>query len=207
VTGVVIVLNGTGSAGKSSIVAALQQVSSDPYVNVGIDTFWIHMFPWAWDGARIAGVKVTPVEGSKPPKCAWDVQPYGHLFISGLHHTVVTLAALGHHLIVDHAFDHRRWVEECVRLWQDIPVYLIGVYCPLDVLLQRAEARKAERPEAYPQIVTWEFDETHRYTRGIYDLEVDTSRLSPMECARQILRHVEGTSPRAFAQLAEVGMP
>lgn len=204
--GTVVVLNGTGSAGKSSIVAAIQQVASDPYVSVGIDTFWVHMFPWLWADARTAGVRVTPVEGSAPAKCVWDVQPYGHQFISGLHHTVRTLATLGHHLVVDHAFDHRNWVEECLQLWQDVPVYLIGVHCPLPVLLQRAEARKGERVEAYSEIVTWEFDETHRHTHGIYDLEVDTSLLSPMECALQILRHIDSTSPRAFKQLGEVGM-
>ena len=204
-TGTVIVLNGTGSAGKSSIVAALQQISPIPYVNVGIDTFWVHMFPWSWVNARTAGVKLTPVDGSAPPKCAWDVQPYGHQFISGLHHTVATLAQLGHHLIVDHAFDHQRWVEECLQIWRNIPVYLVGVRCPLDVLLQRAEARKAERMDVYPQIVTWEFDETHRHTRGIYDLEVDTSRLSSIECARQILWHIEQAPPRAFNQLASDG--
>ena len=44
-TGTVIVLNGTGSAGKSSIVAALQALAPEPYVNVGIDAFWAHMFP------------------------------------------------------------------------------------------------------------------------------------------------------------------
>ena len=146
-------------------------------------------------------MRVTPIEGSDPSQCVWDVQPYGHRFISGLHHTVVTLATLEHHLVVDHALDHRGWVEECLALWRDLPVYLIGVRCPVPVLLERAEARTAERMELYPQIVRWEVNQTHRWTHDIYDLAVDTSRLRPQECAQAILDHVLNVPPRAFDEL------
>jgi chloramphenicol 3-O phosphotransferase len=38
---------------------------------------------------------------------------------------------------------------------------------------------------------------------GIYDLELDTSRLSPTECAEAIRRRLDGgPAPTAFARLA-----
>jgi chloramphenicol 3-O-phosphotransferase len=41
------------------------------------------------------------------------------------------------------------------------------------------------------------------YTRGIYDLEVDTSQLTPDECALQIKQVLEERgSPSAFKRLA-----
>jgi chloramphenicol 3-O phosphotransferase len=39
---------------------------------------------------------------------------------------------------------------------------------------------------------------------GIYDLEVDTGQLSPVECGTAIARHLqEHPAPSAFARLAE----
>ena len=43
--------------------------------------------------------------------------------------------------------------------------------------------------------------EVHR--PGIYDLEVDTSTMSPEECGQEILRHLKhGPQPTAFKRLA-----
>ena len=43
------------------------------------------------------------------------------------------------------------------------------------------------------------------HTPGIYDLEVDTSVLSPEECAATIRRHLDdGRPPSAFRQLADM---
>jgi hypothetical protein len=39
-------------------------------------------------------------------------------------------------------------------------------------------------------------------TTGIYDIEVDTSQLSPEDCATAILSRA-GAAPTAFARLAE----
>ncbi len=38
-------------------------------------------------------------------------------------------------------------------------------------------------------MTNWMFDETHKYTRGSYDLAVDTAVLMPNACALQI-KHV-----------------
>jgi chloramphenicol 3-O phosphotransferase len=43
-SGRIILLNGTSSSGKSSVARALQEVLSEPYLHLGIDTF-IAMLP------------------------------------------------------------------------------------------------------------------------------------------------------------------
>ena len=42
---------------------------------------------------------------------------------------------------------------------------------------------------------------------GIYDLEVDTSRLSASDCADRILRHVDEHHPTAFQRINDTPHP
>jgi chloramphenicol 3-O phosphotransferase len=51
---------------------------------------------------------------------------------------------------------------------------------PLDVL----EAREAQRADRLPGLARWQYDRVHKGIR--YDLEVDASVLTPLECARRI---------------------
>lgn len=56
---------------------------------------------------------------------------------------------------------------------------------------------------SYAPTATWMFDEAHKHTCGIYDLAVDTFRLTPTDCALEIKRVVdERGSPSAFKRLA-----
>ncbi len=51
-----------------------------------------------------------------------------------------------------------------------------------------------------PPVLLWQ-EEVHK--PGIYDLEIDTSLLSPEECAEEIRRRLEeGPPPSAFQKLA-----
>jgi chloramphenicol 3-O phosphotransferase len=40
ITGRVVLLHGTSSSGKSTVARAVQRLSDDPWVHLGIDTFW-----------------------------------------------------------------------------------------------------------------------------------------------------------------------
>lgn len=50
--------------------------------------------------------------------------------------------------------------------------------------------------------VRWQ-EELHR--PGIYDLEVDTSTLTPGQCAEAILHRIDSGVPKALRQLASTG--
>ena len=43
--GTIIVLNGCASAGKTSIAKAIQRTFEAPYLHMGIDLFWLEVFP------------------------------------------------------------------------------------------------------------------------------------------------------------------
>ena len=201
--GTIIVLNGCASAGKTSIARAIQRTFAEPYLHLGIDLFWLEIFPWEWPGAATNSVQDIFIAGASPPKSILAVQPFGHFVISGLHHTVAALARIGHNVVVDHTLFHAGYVTEILTLWQPFPVWLVGVSCPLATVRRRAATRADRAWPAYLPMVTWMFDEVHQHTRGVYDLEVDTSRLTPTECAFQIQRMLEERgAPAAFHQLA-----
>jgi chloramphenicol 3-O phosphotransferase len=59
-------------------------------------------------------------------------------------------------------------------------LFLVGVFAPLDVL----EARERERGDRLIGLARWQYDRVHK---GVpYDLEVDTSHATPLECAALI---------------------
>jgi chloramphenicol 3-O phosphotransferase len=201
--GTIIVLSGCPSAGKTSIAKVIQRTFEAPYLHLGIDLFWLEVFPWEWAGAATNSIQETPIEGASPPKFVHAVQPFGIFFISGLHHSIAALARMGHNVVVDQVFYEASYVPEILTLWQSFPVWLVGVSCPLETMRQRAAARADRSWPSYLPMATWMFDEAHKHTRGIYDLEVDTSRLTPTECAIQIKQMLdERGSPSAFKQLA-----
>jgi len=70
------------------------------------------------------------------------------------------------------------------------------VRCPLSVLEQREKSRK-DRTLGQARA---QFELVHAH--GMYDVEVDTSLLSPTQCAQKIITRVScGLPPIAFSQL------
>lgn len=184
--GTIIFLNGTSSAGKSSILACLQHTLDQPYLEAGMDKF-IFMLPGRylerplWDA--VLGDAATAGE-------------HGHMLFAGMHHAIAGLARCGNNVLADHVLVEPRWVVECAALFADMPAYLIGVRCPLGVIEQR-ERDRADRTlgQAAKQI-----DRAHAH--GVYDFEVDSARNSPAACAALIKAFVEsGTPPTAFKRL------
>ncbi len=186
--GKIIVLNGASSSGKTSIVKALQDILEEPFLDAGIDRF-IWMLPRRyldrplWD--EVLGL-------------ATEAGPVGHRLVSGMHQSIAVLSRAGNNVVADHVLVERRWLEECTRLFSDLPALFVGVRCPLEVLEQR-EAARANRTLGQARA---QFHRVHAH--GIYDLEVDTSRSSAEACALQIKQRLEeGGAPHAFKRLLE----
>jgi chloramphenicol 3-O phosphotransferase len=90
-------------------------------------------------------------------------------------------------------------------------VLFVGVRCPIEVIMERRHVAQAGREQQYvigtpddplpAPVRRWQ-DEVHK--PGVYDLDVDTSLLSPDECAQAIRQRLEGGPPgSAFRRLAE----
>jgi chloramphenicol 3-O phosphotransferase len=207
--GTIVLLNGTGSAGKTSIARAMQARADEPWLHLGMDQFYLDICPPRFllrelaPGAIPAGDEREAVlfvpTGGAPLETAIVIPPFGQQLISGLHHAVAALAGLGHRVVVDHVLSEPIWLRECVALWAPYPVYFVGVRCPLAIV----EAREAARGERTVKgLVRWLFDRVHVY--GEYDLEVDTASADPEYGADAILRCLASGQPSvAFRRLAE----
>ena len=218
----IILLNGTGSAGKTSIARALQALFEEPYLHLGMDCFYVEVCPPKYlfrlvePGSYVEGEEArapesvlflpTAGEAGQGAGTAIRLPPFGHRLISSMHHAVTAVARLGNHVIVDHVLWEPRWLQECLELWRGFSVLFVGVRCPLAVV----EARELARADRSAKgVVCWQFERVHAH--GTYDLEVDTSLASPLECAERIKRRVlEGPAPVAFERLraqAEIDGP
>lgn len=160
---VAIVLNGASSAGKSSIAKAIQRLSSVPVLHASLDTF-TDMFDWAAIG-----------DESIRRECH-------SVGVANFHATLPLLASSRFPVLVDHVFEQHAWFEACRDSLKAKHTLFIGVRCPLSVLEQRERARGDRRIG----LARWQFARVHQDMP--YALEVDTSELTPIECATSILR-------------------
>ncbi len=182
--GSIIVINGTSSSGKTSIIRALQQQLEPPYLEMGVDRF-IFMLPKRylerplWDDVLGKADQAGAV---------------GRALCSGMHHAIAAAAHAGLNIVADHVLVEKDWVDECARLFSDLPAYLIGVRCPLEVLEER-ERLRTDRTLGQARI---QFPVIHKY--AMYDLDVDTSLLDPQQCAERIIDRLQ-SPPKAFKRL------
>lgn len=194
--GNIILLNGTSSAGKTSIVRALQELFEEPYLDAGIDRF-LWMLPKRYLNEARYWHEVMAYHYEADGRLTIRSGPRGFQVMSGMHQSIATLSRAGNHVVADHVLLEPQWVQECAALFADLPAWFIAVRCPLNVL----EQRERERQDRTLGQARAQFDVVHAH--GLYDFEVDTSRYSALDCARQIKQVVEsGVSPTAFKQLA-----
>ncbi|HHE37057.1 MAG TPA: chloramphenicol phosphotransferase [Candidatus Cloacimonetes bacterium] len=161
--GKIIFLNGTSSSGKTSIAKELQKILEEPYLLVSVDNF-ISMLPQKYlngEDSKTLGKAVLNI-------------------IPGMHHSISALALSGNNIIVDHVLEKEEWLKECVNVLSDFQVFFVGVRCPLEEL----ELRERNRGNRKKGMARFQYDLVHSH--NIYDIEVDTSKYKPLECARQI---------------------
>jgi chloramphenicol 3-O phosphotransferase len=179
--GRVVLLDWASSAGKTTVARAVQRLSEEPWVHLGIDAFWNAIDErWMEHGPRAA-------EGFLWTKDASIVAgPVGERLAAGMRAALGAFARAGNYLLVDDVFIDSAWLEGWRTELADVEVLLVGVMAPLRVLEER-EAARGNRiaGEAKAQV-----DRIHKCIE--YDLTVDTSRQSPEECARLILAALAG---------------
>lgn len=195
----IVILNGAPRAGKTSIVRAVMGAVPGRWVNLGVDAMSATL-----PDALKPGIGLRP-GGERPDLEDEIVRLYGELYAG-----IAAHARAGDDVIVD--VGHHDWysrplgiLPRAARQLAGLPVLFVGVRCPIEVIMARRNADPRggfyAAGEGIPQPVQRWQDAVH--DPGVYDLEVDTSVLSPEECALRIadaLAHPERFT--AFAALA-----
>ena len=196
--GAIVVLNGVPRSGKSSIVAALQEASDRPWLNLGVDVW-----------ARVTPPRLRPGVGLRPGGERPEVEALVPALFAGLYESVAAHSRLGLDVVVDighhegYATPRRTLADAAARL-DGLPAWLVGVRCPLDVVMARrdaAEGHYARRGPGGSVPAVVERWQRLVHEPGVYDLEVDTSVRTPAESAAAVLGLVATGRPAAFAEL------
>lgn len=202
-SGTILYLNGTSSAGKSSLASALQEVLEEPYLALGIDTLFAaltrryngygrahELSPHAERGVRW----LLDGEGRVTEIAFGD---YGRRMVRGFHALVAALAMEGNNLIVDDVLFEAPMVAHCAATLAGHRAYLMRVRCPLEEVQRREQARGNRLPGLRRLL----FERAELCSA--YDFEVDTSQGSPAECAAKVKLYLEMQPiPAAFRRIA-----
>ena len=173
----VILLNGTSSAGKTSLTAALQDRLPAPYIRMGIDDFVFERAPTRWFGAE-EGLRFAPRgDGLVDVVYGLEVLRLQRAF----HRSVRACVAEGLRVVVDEVILTRDLLDDWVETLKGVDVFFVGVRCdPAELVLRENARRDRTRGTALAQV-----DKVHRY--GPYDLEIDSTSTVTSALAGQLL--------------------
>ena len=145
--GRIILLNGTSSSGKSTLVEALR-LRLEPQFHY-----------YASDQLADAGFR--PVDQEVRFR-------YRRAFLNGFHRSIAAFAGAGIDLLVEHIVEEQAWAEELRVLLAPFDVFWVGVHAPA-AEIERREQLRGDRTlgEGLYHL------ETHRFCT--YDVEVNTT--------------------------------
>ena len=185
-----MILNGAPRSGKSSIANVIQDTFEGVWMNLGVDLY----ARGATLGRLQPGIGLRPGPGperggERPELEALLPMLYAALFDSIAAHTRLGLNVVvdcGLHRAINHAI-----LPDCARRLEGLPVLFVGVHCPIEEIMRRRNeagpgrgyARGTPEVPIPPPVALWQ-EAVH--DPGRYDLEVDTSQLSPEECAARV---------------------
>lgn len=199
--GQVVILNGVPRSGKTSIAQALQRRAPGVWVNVGVDastsTLPEHLRP---------GIGLRP-GGERPELEALVAKLFAALWESvGAH------ARLGLNVAVDVGLHDaysvpRQIVHDAARRLEGLPVLVVGVSCPTEVIWQRRRESWGQSREAADELqrAAVERWQTAVHDHLAYDLEVDTSILSAAQCADAIVARLSGPPGNCLRASGTIG--
>ncbi len=182
--GRIVILNGVPRSGKTSIARAIQELGGGHWLNIGVDS---HM---ATLPERLKpGIGLRP--GGERPELESEIPAlYAALFKSMAAH-----ARLGFNIVADigiHDGYSRPlgiW-QICASCLDGLDTLIVGVRCSIEEIMRRREASNASYVGFTPDgcipdiVLAWE---RAVHDGPDYDLEVDSSKLSPRECGDQIV--------------------
>ena len=165
--GRIIYLNGVTSSGKTSIVEALQARRDVFFYVVANDLF-----------QEMIGEEYLQE----------DYWKYLGEVIIMMYKTATLFSDMGKNVIIDSILVEREGVEPQYERLKEIlgdnPLDIVEVYCPLDICRQR-NIDRGDRYESQSD------EQAELMAKDIrYSMRVDTSLLSPEECADKILREL-----------------
>ncbi len=147
-SGVVLVLDGPSSVGKSATLAALQRrwptVRSGPLVVAGLDATRALLGPGGRGRWAELVERVEPSVAGLPPRFRYG--PLGREMTAGMHRAAAAWARAGFDVGLDHCIVDTAMLADLRRACDGVPLITIGMTCDPVVL----DDREADRDDVAP---------------------------------------------------------
>lgn len=183
----IILLNGTSSAGKTTIAKNLQELLGDSVLfHTGVDHFWKMVPREFYDGFGTKSHETwlfsPSVDDQNNAVVHVTVGPLGKKFGYTMAQFIKCLADCGHDVVVDEVLLHDESFHYYAQALKDHTVYFVGVMCDMHEL----ERREVQRGDRLVGIARGLREVVHKY-KEYYDIIVDTTHISGVEGAQHIL--------------------
>ncbi len=161
-----ILLNGTSSSGKSSIARAIQKQASVPYIHLEVDMV-LRALNWE-----------VPSVSEKLGECF-------QACITNFHKSLPILITPPFYGIIDHVILREDKYKECLDCLNALSFVTVGVHCQLE----EVNRRELVRGDRKIGLAASQFEKVH--SNREYDIEVDTSTMTPEQAAEIILNYIK----------------
>jgi chloramphenicol 3-O phosphotransferase len=189
----IVFLNGASSAGKTSIGRALQELTSDPFMLLGLDTCFA-MVPPRWAGGPAGPLshlgfayRELPADGDHP-MLGITYGEVGRRMMTGFHRGVVEIIRSGNSVIIDEMLLDDRVRDDWLGLLAPWRPLLVGVFCSDEEFARREKARGNRAG-----LARW--SARHSHVGMSYHLTLDTTTMGPAANAAEIAKHLSTDEP------------
>ncbi len=202
----ILFMIGTPSSGKSSIAKALQKQLDQPYLYAPTDIF-VSMLP-------SSHIEIEPhlkqgiyyIKDTSQPELRtyMKVGPIAQKLITGIIRAIAGFASAELNVIVEGVVWEKAILQEAARGWKDFRVFFIHINPSLE-LAERRESQRKDWDKGGERIkgqVRASY-ETIQAFGNVYDLELDTTDMTPEQGAEKIIAYMQANpNPVAFKKLA-----
>lgn len=200
--GRIILLNGSSSAGKTTLAHAFQALRPEPWFHVALDQFRDGMPP-AWRGFNSPqdtpggmGLNVVPVDSEAGRVTEIRFGQVALQMRRGMRRALAAFALAGNNVVMDDLFIEPGALQDYLQALDGLKVIFVRVYASPEVV----QLRETQRSGRFPGTAMSHFHSVHKNCH--YDLEIDTSNRLPEQCAALIARYLDAHSePGAFSTM------
>jgi chloramphenicol 3-O phosphotransferase len=177
--GPVILLNGTSSAGKTSLAKALQPMLRGKYQHLQLDSFRAMEPSGYWDASESEDAEVQKMQLAA--------------LCRAMNAAVAEYSKHGQGVIFDTELSHRDAMRYVLQDLIELPIFMVGVFCSLEET-ERREVARGDRPIG---LARRQYARAHAGKE--YDFRIDTTTSSVADCAEELTEWLAGRpSPRAL---------
>ncbi|MBT3827738.1 hypothetical protein HOL34_00455 [bacterium] len=187
--GLVVILNGPSSVGKSSIIKLFQEKNEKLWLGIGIDSFFVGVLSSKFyledkpeHHAVMRGIASVNSDGNKVfDLCIGEV---GQKVIKGMNRAIGAYARAGNNVIVDYINYDSSWIEDLKAALSGVKVVFIGVKATLETIEAREKIR-ATSPQGHARS---HYDSVHQGI--VYDLVLDTENKTASQAAQELMEFI-----------------